>query len=236
MSAVPRPWRLLLLLLFTFNLHAAPDFPALSGRVVDEAHLLDTGQRQSLSHRLAQFERQSTIQLVVVTLPSLQGYPIEDLGYQLGRHWGIGQKGTNNGLLLIIAPSDRKVRIEVGYGLEGDLPDAIASNIIQTRILPLFRQGDMPAGIDAGVTAIEQALTGHYQAQDDEKQDNSFWLFVIMVIIMILLQAFRGGRGGRGGRRGIYIGGGSGLSGGFGGGGFRGGGGSFGGGGASGGW
>lgn len=237
MSAVPRPWWFLLLLC-TFALQAAPDFPALSGRVVDEARLLDAGQRQSLTNRLARFERQSTIQLVVVTLPSLQGYPIEEFGYQLGRRWGIGQKDKNNGLLLIVAPQDRKVRIEVGYGLEGDLPDAIASNIIQTRILPQFRQGDMAAGIDAGVTAIEQALAGQYQAQSEEKQDNGFWLFVIMVIIMILLQTFRGGRGGggRGGRRGIYIGGGSGLSRGFGGGGFRGGGGSFGGGGASGGW
>ncbi|MDO2947755.1 TPM domain-containing protein [Aeromonas simiae] len=246
MSAAPRPWWLLLWL-WALALQAAPPFPALSGRVVDEAQLLDPSQRESETRRLAAFEQASGIQLVVVTLPSLQEMPIEELGYQLGRHWGIGQKGQDNGLLLIIAPRERKVRIEVGYGLEGTLPDAIAANIIQRRILPQFRQGDFASGIDAGVTAIIQALEGQYQpvqSQRDDK-DRGFWLFVLMVIIMILLHTFRGGRGGgggkggRGGRNGFYVGGGSGLSGGFGGprsGGFRGGGGSFGGGGASGGW
>lgn len=236
MTSVPRPWVVLLWLL-AFSLQAAPQFPTLTGRVVDEAHVLSGRQQHDLEQRLAQLEKQSQVQLVVTTLSSLQGNTIEDFGYQLGRHWGIGQQGKNNGLLLIVAPQDRKVRIEVGYGLEGTFPDALAANIIATRILPRFRQGDMPGGIDAGVNAIEQTVAGQYtQGSARDEPDHGLWFFLAMVILMIVLQTFRGRRRRR---NGFYIGGGSGLSGGFGNsgsGGFRGGGGSFGGGGASGGW
>ena len=100
-------------------------FPALSGRVVDEAGLLSTGDRTALTNSLARLEAKTTDQLVVVTLQSLQGRPIADYGYQLGRYWGIGQKDKNNGVLLIVAASERQVRFEVGYGLEGTLTDAL---------------------------------------------------------------------------------------------------------------
>ncbi|MFL9625201.1 TPM domain-containing protein [Aeromonas jandaei] len=235
-------WFLPCLLLWACALQAAPDFPTLSGRVVDEASLMSRKQAHQLTQQLAAFEKRSGIQLVVVSVDSLQGETIEEYGYQLGRHWGIGQKGKDNGVLLLIAQDERKVRIEVGYGLEGDLPDAIAANIIQTRILPAFKRGDMVAGVVAGSQAIMQALGGQYQPTDNASKEDKFggpWLFILMVIAMIVLHNLRGGGGGPGGRRrSAYMAGGFGA-GSFGnrsGGGFSGGGGSFGGGGASGGW
>lgn len=230
-----------LLLVVAVPLLAEPSFPELSGRVVDEAHLLSASQHQQLDVQLAALEQGSSIQLVVVTLASLQGYSIEEFGYQLGRHWGIGQQAKNNGVLLLVAPNERKVRIEVGYGLEGQLTDAIASNIIRGRILPRFKQGDMPAGIAAGVTAISQVVAGDYQpvAQTQGQEAHSllpFMLFVGIGLLQIFLQRWSGRRGGLGRSHGIYIGGRGSRSGRSGGGSFRGGGGGFGGGGASGGW
>ncbi|MFQ2769910.1 TPM domain-containing protein [Aeromonas caviae] len=242
---VMRRWLALCLLLCATALHAAPDFPALTGRVVDEANLMSRKQAHQLAQQLAVFEKRSGVQLVVVSIDTLAGDTIEEYGYQLGRHWGIGQKGKNNGVLLIIAQDERKVRIEVGYGLEGALPDAIAANIIQTRILPAFKRGDMVAGILAGSQGIMQALAGEYQPVDHaskaDKQGGP-WLFILVVIAMIVLHNLRGGGGGPGGRRRTaYMAGGFGAGSfggrtGGGGGGFSGGGGSFGGGGASGGW
>lgn len=115
---VMRHWLALCLLLCATALHAAPDFPALTGRVVDEANLMSRKQAHQLAQQLAVFEKRSGVQLVVVSIDTLAGDTIEEYGYQLGRHWGIGQKGKNNGVLLIIAQDERKVRIEVGYGLE----------------------------------------------------------------------------------------------------------------------
>ena len=230
-----------LLLLWTAALQAAPVFPALSGRVVDEAALMSRKQAHQLTQQLAAFEKRSGIQLVVVSVDNLDGETIEEYGYQLGRHWGIGQKGKNNGVLLLIALDERKVRIEVGYGLEGALPDAIAANIIQTRILPAFKRGDMVAGVVAGSQSIMKALAGEYQPVEQPKSDSDGgpWLFILVVIAMIVLHNLRGGGGGPGGRRrAAYMAGGFGAGsfGGRSGGGFSGGGGSFGGGGASGGW
>ena len=140
--------------------HAAPQFPALTGRVVDDAALLSAATRAQLTQLSEQHERTTSNQLVVVTVKSLQGFPIEDYGYQLGRHWGIGQKGQNNGVLLIVAPNEREVRIEVGYGLEGQLTDALSSNIIQGQILPRFKTGDYEGGIVAGTEAIVAVFAG----------------------------------------------------------------------------
>ncbi|WP_219592222.1 TPM domain-containing protein [Aeromonas salmonicida] len=244
MSKLAR-WLLPCLLLWTSVLQAAPDFPALSGRVVDEVNLMSRKQAHQLTQQLAAFEKRSGIQLVVVSIDSLDGETIEEYGYQLGRHWGIGQKGKNNGVLLLIAQDERKVRIEVGYGLEGALPDAIAANIIQTRILPAFKRGDMVAGVVAGSQSIMQALAGEYRPVDTAKKEDKLggpWLFILMVIVMIVLHNLRGGGGGSGGgrRRAAFLAGGFGAGSfggrGGGGGGFSGGGGSFGGGGASGGW
>jgi uncharacterized protein len=135
-------------------------FPVLSGRVVDDAGLLPAPDREALTRSLADLEAKTTDQLVVVTLKTLQGRPIEDFGYQLGRAWGIGQKGKDSGALLIVAAAERKVRIEVGYGLEGTLTDAATKIIIEDTILPRFKTGDFPGGIKAGAAAIAQLLVG----------------------------------------------------------------------------
>src|ERR1700761_555322 len=129
---------------------AAPTFPPLTGRVVDDAHVLDDTTKASLTAKLEDLEQRTTRQLVVVTLPSLQGYEIEDYGYQLGRAWGIGQKKLNNGVLFIVAPNEKRVRIEVGYGLEPILTDALSSVILNSAVLPRFRAGDFNGGIEAG--------------------------------------------------------------------------------------
>jgi uncharacterized protein len=135
-------------------------FPELTGRVVDGAGVLDATARASLTDALASFESKTGDQLVVVTLKSLQETSIDEYGYQLGRRWQIGQKGRNNGVLLIVAPNERKVRIDVGYGLEGTLTDAIGRFIIETSILPRFKTGDFPGGIKRGVEDIIQVLSG----------------------------------------------------------------------------
>ena len=231
-------WLLPCLLLWTAALQAAPTFPALSGRVVDEANLMSRKQAHQLTQQLAAFEKRSGIQLVVVSIDTLGGDTIEEYGYQLGRHWGIGQKGKNNGVLLLIAQDERKVRIEVGYGLEGALPDAIAANIIQTRILPAFKRGDMVAGVVAGSRSIMQALAGEYNPVDKASKGgilSDLWRFFQAVIVLIVIMLLHSGGGWLGGRR-RSGGSGAGSFGGRSGGGFRGGGGSFGGGGASGGW
>src|SRR5262249_29423255 len=109
---------------------AEPSFPALSGRVVDQAGILEAAARSRIDAKLEQLERKTSTQLVVVTLPSLQGYDIADYGYRFGRHWGIGQKGLNNGALLIVGPNERKGRLEGRYGLEGSLPAGIPPLVI----------------------------------------------------------------------------------------------------------
>lgn len=243
---------LLLLALWGLPAAAAPDYPALTGRVVDQAGLLTAQSRAALEQKLEQHERATGNQVVVVTLRSLQGESIEDYGVGLGRHWGIGREGEDDGALLIVAPNEREVRIEIGYGLEGTLTDALSSQIVQTEILPRFRQGDMEGGIVAGTEAILAVLGGTYEAQPwsatgaaatAEPPPVPEWViplsfFVVwLLIVFVLRRASRGRRG----RRGTWMGlpGGGGFSrggGGFSGGGFSGGGGSFGGGGATGRW
>jgi uncharacterized protein len=222
---------------------AEPKFPPLSGRVVDGAGLLDAAAVARLDAQLAGFERASSIQLVIATLPDLQGYEIEEFGYQLGRFWGIGQKDRNNGVLLIVAQAERKVRIEAGYGLEGTLTDALSAAIIQNAIVPRFKSGQFEAGIEEGVAAIMAALQGEYQpppSKDESRLPDALPLLLLMIFVGVMFAgSFGGPRGGSGFRRGGFLpGGGFGgySGGGFGGGGFSGGGGSFGGGGASGGW
>jgi uncharacterized protein len=244
------PFALTAVLWTTFASGAAPDFPPLTGRVVDQASMLSAGSRTSLTEELAAHEQKTGQQVVIVTLPTLAGHAIEDYGYQLGRHWGIGRAERDDGTLLIVAQAERQIRIEVGYGLEGTLTDALSWDIIQSRMVPLFRAGDFDAGIVAGTRAILGVLAGDPTAatppeQPDERNSLAgliFWIFVVV----ILLNGFGGRRRGRlgrailagsalGGPRGFPTGGGFG-GGGFGGGGFGGRGGGFGGGGASGGW
>jgi len=241
----------LLLLVIGFLVHgewslAASQFPELTGRVVDNAGLLSAPERQRLTRLLEEHEAQTTNQVVIVTLESLQGYVIEDFGYQLGRHWGIGQKGKDNGVLLIVASTERKVRIEVGYGLEGTLTDALSRDIIDTRILPAFRSNNYERGIARGANGILAVLGGTYQRtympakrSSGGGQSNNFMLLVFLPILLFfgvigILGLFARDESSTGGSGFFSGGGGGGFSGG--GGGFSGGGGGFGGGGASGGW
>jgi uncharacterized protein len=224
-----------------------PPFPALSGPVVDAAHLLPAAVFERLSRRLAAYSEKTGTQLVVVTLPTLDGYPIEEYGYQLGRHWGIGQKGKNNGALLIVDAGERQLRIEVGYGLEGTLTDAASFEIIHDVIVPRFKKGDYAGGIVAGTNAIltllgdDAAAAQQRQVREQSTTGGLMLLMVLFVLLPLVARMFSGGRAGGSGL--LWLGllamlGGSGR-GGFGGGGFggfSGGGGSFGGGGASGGW
>lgn len=175
----------------------APDFPALTGRVVDQANLLDSATETALTGQLAAHEAETSNQLVVATIPDLQGYDIADFGVRLGRHWQIGQTDKDNGVLLLVAPNARKVRIEVGYGLEGALPDALASNIIQRQILPAFREGDFSAGIRQGTTSIIQAIDGEYAWSPDDLRNRNppQWfplLFMGLVVASELVRRFVG--------------------------------------------
>ena len=239
---------------------ADPPIPQLTGPVVDEAGILDAGTAHRLTQELESYEASTSTQIVVVTIPDLKGYPIEDWGLALLRGWEIGQKGKNNGVVLVIAPSERQLRIETGYGAEGPLPDATADAIIRRVIVPDFKQGNFAAGIDAGVKAIMAALEGSFKAEPKESEPAwpafaivAAW-FVIVGIMMYLRRRnggngrlYRGQRGAvwrnRGGWGGGFGGGGFGGGGlgggglgGRGGGGFGGGGGTGGGGGASGRW
>jgi uncharacterized protein len=238
-------------------------FPQLTGRVVDDAGIFDPATKAALESKLAEFESKTTGQLVVVTLRSLQGTSIEDYGYQLGRRWGIGDKQKNSGALLIVAPNERKVRIEVGYGLEGQLTDAVSKLIIENAIVPRFRAGDIAGGVIRGVDDIIAALNDpdEWRARARQRPDSQpgvadiiLLLLFFVVVFMIIRNVGRNGgnqdprnmTGGRGRRGGPVIfpvpgpswgGGGSGSSDRSGSsGGFSGGGGSFGGGGASGSW
>lgn len=228
---------------------AAPDFPSLSGRVVDQAGMLSAQAEREITGLSASHEQATTNQVVVATVPDLQGYSIEEFGYQLGRHWGVGQQDKNNGVLLLVAKAERKVRIEVGYGVEGLVTDAIASNIIHQVITPAFKRGQFDGGVTAGVQSIVQALGGEYQVVERRgsarQGTSSTWKILAFVFFFFVLPNLFGRRG----RRGMFwwlLGSSmasssrSRSSGGFGGGGFGGGfgggGGSFGGGGASGGW
>jgi uncharacterized protein len=149
---------------------AAITFPPLSGRVVDQANLLSPQQEAELTQKSEALQRAAGRQLVVATVSSLQDNPIEDYGYQLGRHWRIGQEGANNGVILLVAPTEKRVRIEVGYGLEPIMPDAMSSRIIEQQILPRFRDNDYPGGIMAGADAIIAQLQAPPEAAERAAQ------------------------------------------------------------------
>ncbi len=174
----------------------------LSGRVVDDAGIIDPAQRQQLVQKLADFEAKSSDQVVVVTVPSLNGEDIETYANRLFRAWALGQKQENNGILLLVAPNDRKVRIEVGYGLEGTMTDALSSVIINGTIIPEFRNGDYSGGVVQGVDAIVSVLSGdgaelearaRRNAQTSSASGDTDWVFVIFITFWCLI--FFGGFG-----------------------------------------
>ena len=253
---------LALALLLLPGLARAQSFPELTGPVVDQAGIIPADEEARLAQKLTALKAQSQRELVVVTLSDLQGYEISDYGYQLGRHWQLGTKDKNEGAILIVAPKERKVRIEVGYGLEPVLTDGLSSLIINQQIVPRFKASDMPGGIEAGTDAIIKQLTlpadqAAQIAAKAQKQDKPegvqfgvvIWLIIFFLFFVLpLLRRMGGGRHYRGSGLGPVIvwevlnaaahasrgGGGGGW--GDGGGSWGGGGGSFGGGGASGNW
>jgi uncharacterized protein len=239
----------------------APKFPPLTGRVVDDAHVLSPQTQAELTQKLADLEQKTSRQLVVVTLPSLQGYDIADYGYQLLRAWAIGQKGLDNGAVFIVAPTEHKVRVEVGYGLEPILTDALSSIILQEQVLPKFRTGDVQGGVVAGTDALIDQLSADPSTAEAKvaaaehhhvRHGGALAGVVPLILLFFIISGLFGRRGGGGGMGwmlpmmflgasrgwgGRDDGGWGGGGGGFGdGGGFSGGGGSGGGGGASGSW
>lgn len=195
-----------LLALLAAPLAAQPQFPELSGRVVDEAGILPPDVTARLTVQLEELETTTQRQLVVATVNDLDGYDISDYGYQLGRAWGLGDKDRNDGALLLVAPNERRVRIEVGYGLEGYLTDALSSLIIQNQIIPLFRQGDFPGGIEAGTAAIIEQLqlspeeAAAVLAAANQKRANKggvpvgFIFFLFLLFIFVIMPIIRSGK------------------------------------------
>ncbi|MCD6525983.1 MAG: TPM domain-containing protein [Desulfuromonas sp.] len=213
----------------------ALDIPAPQGYVTDVANLIDDGTELKLEQFLNRFEQTDSTQLVILTLPNLDGEPADQAALTVAEQWKIGQSNHDNGLLLLVSKQDRRVRIEVGKGLEGRLTDLLAGRIIDQELVPQFKQGNYTAGIVAAVVGMTDAVRGEYQGtgttKRKKKKNPMGWLMTLLFIAPALL-------GGRRRRSIFWMGGGFGGGGfgGGGGGGFSGGGGSFGGGGASGSW
>ncbi|MGB8742067.1 MAG: TPM domain-containing protein [Xanthobacteraceae bacterium] len=235
-------------LLFASLVALAANFPPLTGRIVDQANVIPVDTRNAIQAKLADLEAKSGIQLVVATVTSLEGEEIEPYANDLFRNWKLGEKTKNNGVLLLVAPNERRVRIEVGYGLEGTLTDALSNVIIANAIVPRLKVGDFGGGISRGVDDIISVLTTDapewqrrpsIRLDDQQTADPMNWLLIAgligLVTMLIVSPGFRwfflnlalnillNSGGSRGG-------------GGFSGGGFSGGGGSSGGGDASGSW
>jgi uncharacterized protein len=210
---------LVLFQLVPFSRLMALEVPVLSGRVNDYGAMISAPAKAEIEARLQQFETAESTQIVILTVPSLKGDPIEDFSIRVAEAWKIGHKGSDNGVLLIVSRDDHKVRIEVGYGLEGRLTDLLSGRIVNDEIVPSFKAGQFDAGFTRGVDAIIAAVHGEYKAKPQEKGNGEEpsipLLVIILLVIYFISQIFKGHRGG---------------------GGFSGGGGGFGGGGASGDW
>lgn len=251
-------WAGILLSIWPIAVRAADTYPALTGRVVDAANVIPAAARETLDAKLKTLEDKSGIQLEVATVPSLGGSEIEPYANGLFRFWKLGEAKANNGVLLLVAPNEHKVRIEVGYGLEGTLTDALSKVIIANAMVPRFKAGDYAGGAERGTDDIISVLTTdsadwqkrpELRAQDDGSGLDALMPFLVMGVFVIVIlylnrqTALRAG-GHQGGGIVFLPTGGSGWGSGFGGGGsfggggggFSGGGGSSGGGGASGGW
>lgn len=228
---------LLILSQFVYSLNV----PKLRSRINDYAAILNPTEEKDLERLLENAENKTTSQFVLLTIPTLEGEVLEDFSIRVAETWKIGQREFDNGVILLISMAEKKIRIEVGYGLESILTDAKCGYIIRNIIVPSFKKGDYYGGISQGLKSITGIVNREFDISPEElkrfkksKKKSHFPIGLIIFIIIILLGLFRGGKG-RGGS--IFWGGGfGGGSGGFGGGGFSGGGGSFGGGGSSGGW
>ena len=247
-----------LVLMILLPLSAKLNLPGLKMMVNDEAGILNKQEELELESLLRVIKERTSAEMVLVIVKNLQGLAIEDYSMRLAEKWKVGKADRDNGVILLVSTGDRKIRLEVGYGLEGILTDARSSYIINENILPSFRKNDYFGGIKAGIVSAGGLISGEYEITNedmteyqkrlDERTDSGGFPFGIVIFILFLILSRRrggglftalflgsmlGGRGGFGGGSGGFSGG-SGSSGGFGG--FSGGGGSFGGGGASGGW
>ena len=253
---------LFLSLIFSVCAYAQTDIvptkpPLSEGLLLDQTNTLTPEQKTALREKLEAYDRSTSTQIAIVIMPSLKGNSLEEVAFQIGRTWGVGQKDKNNGIVILVAKDDKKVRIEVGYGLEGVITDYASSSIIDNNLRPNFREGNYYRGLTEAVDEIIKAAAGKYTAPEGygKKEGIKKWHIILaaLVIWMIIGAIGRGGRGGGmvsrrgysnwggpiwwGGGFGGGSGGGGWSGGGGGGGGFGGfGGGSFGGGGASGSW
>ena len=241
-----------LLLLYSVEASAL-GIPKLRGYVNDYANMISGSSKAKLEEELKSFEQSDSTQLVILTIPSLEGEPIEDYSIKVVEAWKLGQARKDNGILLLVSKNDRKIRIEVGRGFEGRLTDLMAGRIIDLVIKPRFKRDDFDGGFTAGVASLIDATRGEFQGEQKDSREasqpfGSSWLFLGIIILLFIIFSFarrrgklgnassgglfvlpsgRGGKGGFGSGGGIFGGGGT-----FGGGG----GGTFGGGGASGSW
>ena len=199
---------LLLAMLAGGTAAAQPQFPERgTAPVVDAANIIDPATEAALTAKLDAFEQANQRQFVVATVPSLDGYDIADYGYQLGRHWGLGDTENDDGIILLVAPNERRVRIEVGYGLEAVIPDGLAYDIVEGEIIPRFKAGDMTGGIVAGTDAIirhlelppEQQQAAVAAASEPQREQGGFpfgaliWIgFLLFFFILPMLGRVRG--------------------------------------------
>lgn len=187
--------KIFLIILFFLNSLSAnisDYFPKLDGRVIDKVDLLTTTTKTNLNTILHKHEQESSNQIVVVILDSLNGYEIDEFTYQLGRHWGIGQKQKNNGVILLISMEERKIRIEVGYGLEGALTDKIAYEIINYTLKPNFKMNNFDNGVLEAINEIIKVIKGEYQSKKEEIQITKKFdeILVAIYFIIIFVSAF----------------------------------------------
>jgi uncharacterized protein len=207
--------RYLLLLCFLATPLAALEVPALKGHVNDYANLLSRETVAALEARLAEFEKAESTQIVILTIPSLQGEVLEEYSIKVAGRWKIGQKKLDNGVILLISKNDRKMRIEVGYGLEGRLTDLLAGRIIDNDIRPFFKEGKYDAGVSSGVNAIVQAVRGEYRGMKPEPAEKPGFLrseivipvcvvggMFLVVLVMFLIARKSPGSGSGGGYNG----------------------------------
>ncbi len=236
----------LVFILFISTAFSQPEIPKLKMWATDLTNTLSQSELNNLNIRLKAFEDTTSNQIIVLMISSLDNYPIEMLAEETATKNKVGTEKNDNGILLLIAKEDRELRFEVGYGLEGAVPDAIASSIIRNEITPRFKDNDYYLGINSGISALIKAIGGEYKAVDTENEEGFPFIIFIIIFIVIWIFASKGGPFVPGGvyRTGTRSGGwtsgtsswGGSSSGWSGGGGFSGGGGSFGGGGASGSW
>lgn len=177
---------------------SALDVPQLSGRINDYAHMLSPGTAQQLEQKLAAFESDQSTQIAVLTVPSLQGDDIDQFTIHVAEQWKLGQKGRDNGVLLVLAQAEHKVRIEVGMGLQGVLPDITTSHIIRDVMLPYLKTGNYDQGVTAGIDAVISATKGEFKAfpqgagKPAHKRTSSPFpvLLLLIAVVVVLLGSF----------------------------------------------